>query len=548
MKRADEMGPMRGGFTTRGNGWALLAFLITGGILAPRAEGAPAHQLALQAAEDLGLDDDAGDVGLDDVEEEVEETGADLDVVEDAGEADEDGSGEDPDDAAGDGDDGGDDGQEPDGFDIEYYVELAQKNHPKIQAAKWKLKSYRKQLDEAHWAPYFNGISLDMMFTYMSRMEGDALQSPQGEFDISTDAGIWLRLEMEAGIPIYTFGKITSYWTMAEQGVKVGKLNLEKEKQQIAFDVRRAYLSLQIAREILAVTRNGSKYLKKALDRVEDDLDEGGGEFTESDLLKLKTGKVKLEVQQVQAKKIESISLAALRYLTGVPDLDPPDIPIEPEQTEVGELDQYLEAAQDNRPELGMLKAAVKVGKADVKLKKASMLPNFVLAGKYTFAYANKVEDQKTPFANDPFNKNGGGVLLLMQWPLDFVPGAFRLSKSKADLYMLQAQQETATGGIAVEVEMAYEDVIEAMDRMKVLKTGKKLGKGWIIAESQSLDAGLTKIKDFVDALTTYFEMYMLYYQAVYDFNVALARLRLVSGTDDIEAHGAMDVDMEGSE
>jgi outer membrane protein TolC len=426
-------------------------------------------------------------------------------------------------------------------FNIEYYVKLAQANHPSIMAAKWELESYRKQLGEAHWAPYFN-ISFDTLFTPMSRLQGDALYSPQGEFDISTDMGIWIKLQLRAGIPVYTFGKITSYWEMAEQGVKVGENKVEKEKQQIAFDVRRAFSSLQIAREILHVTEGGIEYLDKALSKVEDDLDNDEGNYTESDLKKLQTGKVKIEVEIVKAKKIEKISLAALRFYTGKPDLDPPDVPIEPEEIEVGELDRYVELAQSNRPELKMLGSALKVGKANVKLKKASMLPNFVLAGQYTFAYANKVEDQKTPFANDPFNTQGGGVALMLEWPLDIVPAAYRVGKAKADLLRLEAQNEEALGGISVEVELAYQDVVEARDRMEVLKKGKKLGKGWIIAQSQNFDAGLSELRDFVDALTTYFEMYLLYYQAVYDFNVALASLRLASGTDKISS-----VDVEGA-
>jgi outer membrane protein TolC len=420
-------------------------------------------------------------------------------------------------------------------FDIEYYVKLAQENHPSIMAAKWELESYRKQLSEAHWAPYFN-IDFSTMFTPMSRLEGDALHSPQGEFDISTDMGIWVKMELTAGIPVYTFGKITSYWEMAEQGVKVGENKVKQEKQRIAFDVRRAFYSLQIAREILHVTEGGTKYLDKALDKVEEDLDADEGNYTESDLKKLQTGKVRIEIEIVKAKKIEKMALAALRFYTGKPELDPPDVPIEPEETQVGTLDQYVDAAKANRPELKMLGSAIKVGKANVKLKKASMLPNFVLAGQYTYAYANKVQDQKTPFANDPFNKQGGGVALLLEWPLDIVPAAYRIGKAKADLFRLQAQQQEALGGISVEVELAHGDVLEAKDRMKVLKKGKKLGKGWIIAQSQNFDAGLSEIKDFVDALTTYFEMYLLYYQAVYDFNVALANLRRVSGTDEIQA------------
>ena len=50
-------------------------------------------------------------------------------------------------------------------------------------------------------------------------------------------------------IPLYTFGKIESAVDAAEAGVRVGEWDMEKSRQQMRLDVRKAWYGLQLARD-----------------------------------------------------------------------------------------------------------------------------------------------------------------------------------------------------------------------------------------------------------------------------------------------------------
>jgi outer membrane protein TolC len=118
-----------------------------------------------------------------------------------------------------------------------------------------------------------------------------------------------------------------------------------------------------------------------------------------------------------------------------------------------------------------------------------------------------------------------------MNYPFDFVPNYYRTDKAKAQLLEMQAQQEAATGAFLLEVEKAYGEAKSLHDAVKALKKGKKAAKGWIVATHQNYQAGLAELKDFTDALVTYFMLTGDYYKAIYDYNVALSSLRLATGS-----------------
>jgi outer membrane protein TolC len=409
-------------------------------------------------------------------------------------------------------------------------LKMSKKNHPAVMAAKFKLIALRKQLSEAHWAPFFN-IGMTTLLAPTSTMKGNAIAAEGGDLGDYSSLGIWVRLEVQAGFPIFTFGKIKSYWKMAEEGVAIGKMELQKQVNEIDFEVRRAYLTAVFARQMKSVLQEGKDYLDEARDKIEEDLENEEGESTLSDQLKVKAYTAQLESQLIQIKQVEEVAMAGLRFLTGDDNIAVKDEVIELEEGSLKKLSYYIEETKKNRPELAILDSAVKVSKAQVKLNKSKYLPDFLLVGKYTFAYANKVDPQDTPFASDPYNTNSGGVALLMQYPFDFVPNYYRTDKAKAQLLQMQAQQEAATGAFFLEVEKAYGEARSRYDAVKSLKKGKKAAKGWIVATHQNYQAGLADLKDFTDALVTYFMLTGDYYKAIYDYNVALSSLRLATGS-----------------
>ena len=56
------------------------------------------------------------------------------------------------------------------------------------------------------------------------------------------------RVSIDGVVPLWTFGKITNLWDAAEANVRVNQASVEKERDAVRHDVRKAYFGLQLAR------------------------------------------------------------------------------------------------------------------------------------------------------------------------------------------------------------------------------------------------------------------------------------------------------------
>ena len=130
-------------------------------------------------------------------------------------------------------------------------------------------------------------------------------------------AGILLRIELEVGMPIFTFGKLSAAKRAASAGVDIKRAQLKVAENQLEHDVTRAYWGLKLAREIMYTIQDGNQYLEDAITKIEKDLDDDVGEFTITDLLRLKTSRSEVDVRRSETQKLEDLTKAALSIFIG---------------------------------------------------------------------------------------------------------------------------------------------------------------------------------------------------------------------------------------
>ena len=104
----------------------------------------------------------------------------------------------------------------------------------------------------------------------------------------------------EALLPIYTFGKISEAKNAALAGVEAGQAGIEKARQDVALEVRRAYYGWLLAGTSVDILEDGEKKLKEAEKKLIKMLDELNEDVTDRDLFKLR-------YYSAQVKSIASI-------------------------------------------------------------------------------------------------------------------------------------------------------------------------------------------------------------------------------------------------
>ena len=418
------------------------------------------------------------------------------------------------------------------GVPLRRCLELAERNHPNIWAARARLKTMRAQLDEAHFAP-FSEFTATGGFGIAPTVRGNNIYSPNTEVYLSSDMGVFWRLGVEGVIPLWTFGKLTNLWRAAEAQIKVGENDVNKQKNLVKLDVRRAYFGLQLARDAGALLDEAADKLDKAIEHLDREVKAGNGD--EIDLYKLRTFRFELDGRRSEAQRYQAIALASLRFLTGEGQgFDISGEPLRPTKRTLGPVAQYLQAARINRPEVNMLRAGLVAREAQADLARSKYFPDIGIALGASWSRAPLVADQLNPYIRDDANYLRYGAALAMRWQLDFLPDTARLAQANAAVEELRETERYALGGIGVEVETAYAQVVDAQKREQAYGAAQRTARQWVIAVQQGIDVGTKEDADLVDAARQWALQRYNHLTATMDLNLAWSSLALATAWDDV--------------
>jgi outer membrane protein TolC len=406
-------------------------------------------------------------------------------------------------------------------------LELAERNYPKIHEARARLKHKRGQLFEARSAPW-SEFTMTGGLGPAPTVRGTSIYSPNTDVSLTSNMALAWQIGIDGTIPLWTFGKIENLWDAADAQVKLGEYEVEKEKNDVRLDVRRAYYGLQLSRDSLELVRDAASRIDRYITRLAARVAEGEGD--DIDLLKLRMHRAELEGRATEAERGEQAALAGLRFLTGVRDLDIPGQPLRRARHALGPLTRYLEAARLFRPEINMARAGVAARRAQVRLAESKYYPDLAVGVNARWARAPEVTDQVNPYVYDRANYFHYGAALVFRWKLDFLPNTARVAQAEAELEEVRAKERFALGGIGVEVETAYADAKAAERRLEAYTRAFGYARQWLIKVQQGIDVGTFEDEDIVDPAKEYALKKFSQMSATYDYNLALAKLAQVTG------------------
>lgn len=417
------------------------------------------------------------------------------------------------------------------GLTLRQCLDLADRNHPNILAARARLEVMRAQLDEARTAP-FSAFTLTAGAGPAPTFRGGQVYTQDREVGLNANLGMAWQASLSGTIPLWTFGKITSLRRAAEAQIDVGKGEAQKARNAVRMDVRRAYFGVQLAREAKVLLSEAEERLKKALDPLKKKVEEGDGD--EIDLIRLQMAQAELEGRTAEARRAEQVALAALRFYTGVESLEVPPEPLKPPRHELAPLDDYQQAALRHRPELKMARAGLVARRAQVDLARARLFPDVGVSLFGSYSRAPEITDQLNPFVRDDANFLRYGMALGVRWSLDFLPAQARVRQSEAQLDEMQQTARFASGGVATEVEKAHAEAVEQRKKADAFQRASKLARQWMIRVAQGIDVGTAEERELIDPARQYALHRYSYLAALMDYNLAIANLALVTGHDAI--------------
>lgn len=421
-----------------------------------------------------------------------------------------------------------DSGRQP--SSIERCLALAERNFPKIREAQARQVQKDSQKDQARYAP-FSEFTLTGGLAVAPTLHGTSQYSLDTDKALTRNMGVGWQVGVDGALPLYTFGKITHAVEAAEAASRVGAHEVDKERNEVRLNVRRAFYGVQLARDALALVNEAASRIDSQIDKMKKEVDAGEGDDIQ--LLRIRVFRADLTVRESEAEKQEAVALAGLRFLTGEGDsLDVPNEPLQPIVHDLGTLSEYLSLAERHRPEIAMAQAGVAARQANLGLEKSKLFPDIGLGLNAKWTYAPEITDQTNPFVRDDGNRFGFGIGLVMRYKLDFLPQSARISFAKAQLEEMHATRQWALGGIAQQVRDAYAEVQDTRRRLKAMSDAAQLAKQWMLKVQQGIEVGTMEDEDIVMPAREYATKRFGEMSATYEYNVALSRLAQATGDE----------------
>lgn len=424
----------------------------------------------------------------------------------------------------------------PHAYTLAECLSLAERNHPNLWAARARLAVVHAQLDEAKWTPY----------SYWSSTVGMGVIPPLGgtpfynavprsllNQGFGSNFEPFLQFSVRGSVPLYTFGKIDSIRRAAEAQVRFNEWDLEKTRQGVRMDVRRAYYGLMLSRDALYIADEVMPKLDSAVDQLSQKIAKGDQSIDEVDKLRLELTRDELRARIAEARKGGAFAIAALRFLTGVPTaFDIPDEPLKPPETPLGPVVRYLTAARLFRADVNLARSGVVARRAQLDFARAQLFPNIGLGLGFNYNVAPNATAQNTAWIGDPWNGFGAGFAFGVDWGLDILPKTARVNQAESQLEEARALERLALGGVAVEVENAYAVAVEAKTREETWDRAEHRAKRWISMVQDAIDLGTKDERALWEPLRFYVFSRANHVLALMDYNVALSELARVTGWD----------------
>lgn len=343
----------------------------------------------------------------------------------------------------------------------------------------------------------------------------------------------WTQLSFTLIKPLYTFGKIERYSEAAQGNIDVKRGDVALQRGKTAMDVSQAYYGYLAAQEGRLMLEDVRGRMVSALTLVQQWLNEGEGDAKQSDLYALQTAMAMVDSYLAKARAVEQIAADGLRLLTGMKTgetIELADARLEPVPLPEQSQQALQQMALEQRPEMAQVEAGLRARRAMVEARQAERKPNLYAGIAGSLAYTPNRDRLNNPYVYDAFNHAMATPLVGVKWDFSSNVNTAQTAQAQAELDALLEKAAFARQGIPFEVAEAHNNARALNESVQLLHEGSRSARRWMISSYADFEAGLQPAEKVMTALQGYVLTYSEYLKTVYDYDMQVARLKLVTG------------------
>lgn len=401
--------------------------------------------------------------------------------------------------------------------------ELALRNNEEIKAAQFDIENIIAKKIEAtkRYVPVTS-------YKYRLGPVPRDVDNP-GESLGKADLSVFNSLHVETGAPITTFGRLKIAQYLADLGIDLKAMEKQKKSDEVMLNVYKLYQGILLARELKGLIVQGLEAISGKIEEMEK-------EETSDQLgiLKLKVILYEAERKQQDAISKEEIALSTLKLLMGMEDdvdFDIVDGALKQEKFRTRSFEQLLAESKAYRPEFKQLEKGVIAREKQIDLEKKEYLPNIGVGGFIDIGAAPGIRgDENDNSFNSPFNYKRAGIGLELSGKLDFRQTKSKVAQAKAEYLKTISQKRAANRALELDMKKTFLDLKQYQFLLSRAEGDKRAARQIVFLTKSNLDIGLGEKKDYLDALQSYLVFQGRAYEAIFNYNTAVATLRVKMG------------------
>jgi outer membrane protein len=318
---------------------------------------------------------------------------------------------------------------------------------------------------------------------------------------------------------LWDFGRTPGRYGQAVTQVEIARLQFERARQSVAFNVAVAYFQVLQAHALQVIAAESVRRAESVLRDSRNFLKRGVG--IRNDVVRADVFLAEMRLTLVKARTAEGIAIAGLNQAIGI-NVSSPTHVIDLSATPPFDLalGQCLQMAADNREEFGVVLRSIRSARLGTGVAQAEFLPRVLVGGAGVHLDAPGLSDA---------NLIAGGLNI----ELPLFEGGRRVGKlrtAEADVRAAVAAGKEICDRIAYEVQTAFLLIDDARQRIALSQTAVAGATENLRVVRSLFEKGDATPTDVVDGELAMIRAQQDYSAARYDYQTALVRLAYAVG------------------
>lgn len=402
-------------------------------------------------------------------------------------------------------------------------VDYALKYNEQIKAGNADIEISRAQAIETH--PGFTPV---FKYQYNLAPVPADIDNPEESF-FSGDISVFNNFKVEFGSVLTSFGKIKIAQELANLGIESAQLKKKKTTDEVVYNVYQAYTGLLFARSLQSLISKTLSELDERIGKLENE-----ETVDQLEVIRIKMTYNEVKRRAIETKAKEKLALASLKMLMGFDINAPVSIKgggVYQSTGALKSLNFYISQGEGNNPDFLLLSKGVEAKKKVLQLEKKNRTPSLGVGGFADLGYAPGItgDEDENDFTN-PYNFAKFGFGLQLKGDLDLIKTKSKRMVAEADLIKTIYLKNAASNALVLDIQKSYFEVEQARDILHLTQQGVKETKQALFLTKSNLDIGVGEKKDYVEALQNYVVFQAKELEAIFTYNLALAKLKQKSG------------------